>query len=238
MSWYHFHFKTRNLWEVANLHGSLEARVLTRNRLRAGLNFLLLQILGNFLCILKCRECWECLSCFPPNLGLLKAFCFLSFEVFPFFINVPCWMSKEELSPSLRSGNTTILFHRDYKASLLQQAGWPQSDSLEIAMEIRTHAFKDLIAVVIQSLSHVRFFATPWTAARQASLSFTISWTLVKLMSIESVMPSNHLIQKVWSGGCRECPLIAEESVLLAAGWGAGWVGVLGLNGTTFKQKI
>ena len=64
-------------------------------------------------------------------------------------------MSKEELSPSLRSGNTTILFHRDYKASLLQQAVWPQSDSLEIAMEVRTHAFKDLIAVVIQSLSHI-----------------------------------------------------------------------------------
>ena len=105
-------------------------------------------------------------------------------------------MSKEELSPSLRSGNTTILFHHDYKASLLQQAGWPQSDSLEIAMEIRTHAFKDLIAVVIQSLSHVRFFATPWAAARQASLSFTISRSLFKLMSTELVIPSNHLPSK------------------------------------------
>ena len=48
--------------------------------------------------------------------------------------------------------------------------------------------------IVLQSLSHVRLFATPWTAARQASLSFTISWSLLKLMSIESVMPSNHLI--------------------------------------------
>ena len=37
-------------------------------------------------------------------------------------------------------------------------------------------------------------FVTPWTAARQASLSFIISWSLLKLMSIESVMPSNHLI--------------------------------------------
>ena len=43
-------------------------------------------------------------------------------------------------------------------------------------------------------LSHVQVFVTPWTAARQASLSFTISWNLLKLMSIESVMPSNHLI--------------------------------------------
>ena len=46
----------------------------------------------------------------------------------------------------------------------------------------------------VQSLSRVRLFATPWTAARQASLSITNSQSLLKLMSIESVMPSNHLI--------------------------------------------
>ena len=45
-----------------------------------------------------------------------------------------------------------------------------------------------------QLLSHVRLFATPWTAAHQASLSITNSWSLLKLMSIESVKPSNHLI--------------------------------------------
>ena len=48
--------------------------------------------------------------------------------------------------------------------------------------------------VLVQLLSHVQLFATPWTAALQASLSFTISWSLLKLMSIESLMPSNHLI--------------------------------------------
>ena len=55
---------------------------------------------------------------------------------------------------------------------------------------------QDLIShlVVVQWLSHVRLFVTPWTAAHQASLSFTISWSLLKLMSIESMMPSNHLI--------------------------------------------
>ena len=47
---------------------------------------------------------------------------------------------------------------------------------------------------VVQWLSCVRLFVTPWTAARQASLSFTMSQSLLKLMSIESVMPSNHLI--------------------------------------------
>ena len=46
----------------------------------------------------------------------------------------------------------------------------------------------------VQSLSRVWLLATPWTAARQASLSITICWNLLKLMSIESVMPSNHLI--------------------------------------------
>ena len=46
----------------------------------------------------------------------------------------------------------------------------------------------------VQSLSHVWLFATPWTAACQASLSITNSQSLLKLMSIESVMPSNHLI--------------------------------------------
>ena len=50
------------------------------------------------------------------------------------------------------------------------------------------------ILTVVQSLSHVWLFATPWTAACQTSLSFTISLSLLRLMSIESVMPSNHLI--------------------------------------------
>ena len=46
----------------------------------------------------------------------------------------------------------------------------------------------------VQLLSHVQLFATPWTTARQASLSITNSQSILKLISIESVMPSNHLI--------------------------------------------
>ena len=46
----------------------------------------------------------------------------------------------------------------------------------------------------VQLLSRVWLFVTPWAAARQASLSITNSWNLLKLMSIESVIPSNHLI--------------------------------------------
>ena len=47
---------------------------------------------------------------------------------------------------------------------------------------------------IVELLSRVRLFVTPWTAACQASLSITNSWSLHKFMSIESVMPSNHLI--------------------------------------------
>ena len=51
-----------------------------------------------------------------------------------------------------------------------------------------------IVVIVVQSLSRVWLFATPWTAARQASLSFTVSWSLLKLTSVESAMPSSHLI--------------------------------------------
>ena len=50
------------------------------------------------------------------------------------------------------------------------------------------------VTCVVQSLSHVQLFVTPWTAARQASLSITNSQSLIKVMSVELVMPSNHLI--------------------------------------------
>ena len=63
---------------------------------------------------------------------------------------------------------------------------------------------------VVQSLSRVQLFVTPWTAARQASLFFTISRSLLKLMSFESVMPSNHLIL------C--CPLLLLPSIFPSIG--------------------
>ena len=62
-----------------------------------------------------------------------------------------------------------------------------------------------LFLVVVQLLSRIRLFVTPWTAACQASLFFTVSQSLLKLMSIESVMPSNHIIL------C--CPLLLLPSI-------------------------
>ena len=109
----------------------------------------------------------------------------------------------------------------------------------------------------VQSLNHVQLFATPWTAACQASLSITNSWSLLKLMSIVSVMPSNHLIlcrpllllpsifpstrvfsnesllrirwPKYWSLGFNICPS-NEYSGLIS--FRMDWLDLLGVQGT------
>ena len=66
------------------------------------------------------------------------------------------------------------------------------------------------VFLVVQSLRCVWLFTTSWTAAHQASLTFTISWSLIKLLSTESVMPSNHLIL------C--CPLLLLPSIFPSIG--------------------
>ena len=71
---------------------------------------------------------------------------------------------------------------KEYRSFLIE-------DKLEISL-----CTEYSIAVVVQSLNHVPLFTTPWTAAYQAFLSFTISQSLLKIKSIESIMPSNHLI--------------------------------------------
>ena len=69
----------------------------------------------------------------------------------------------------------------------LSQCGTRNEDFGEVALYHKHFVF-------VQSLSHVRLCVTPWTAAPQASLSFTITQSLLKLISTVSVMPSNHLV--------------------------------------------
>ena len=69
-----------------------------------------------------------------------------------------------------------------------------QTQKLSESSEIRVHFPSPVQFRSVQSLSHVRLFVTPWIAAHQVSLSIINSQSLLKLMSIESVMPSNHLI--------------------------------------------
>ena len=80
------------------------------------------------------------------------------------------------------------------RSKIRKKAKYWEADKLMV--ENMSFQYSNLFSeiVVVQLLSHVRFFANPWTAACQAFLSFTISLSFLKLMSIESVMPSNHHI--------------------------------------------
>ena len=108
-----------------------------------------------------------------------------------------------------------------------------------------------LYLVVAQALSRVRLSVTPWTAACQASLSITNSWSLLKIMSIELVMPSNHLIlccpllppsifpsirvfpvSQLFASGGQRIGASASSSVLPmnSQGWfPLGWTGLMSL---------
>ena len=97
---------------------------------------------------------------------------------------------------SQRVGHTEHLStaHSPLKKGLpCKRANSPSFLVFEFNITVQKHQFSMILSSV-QSLSRVGLFATPWTAARQASLSITNSQSLLKLMSIESVMPSNHLI--------------------------------------------
>ena len=82
---------------------------------------------------------------------------------------------------------------------------WIKDKISAFRKEEKNHILSSQFSLV-QLFSHVQLFVTPWTAARQASLSITNFWSLLKLMSIELVMSSNHLI--LW------CPLLFLPSSL------------------------
>ena len=79
----------------------------------------------------------------------------------------------------------------------------------------------------VQLLSSVRLFATPWTAAHQASLSITNSWSLLKFMSIKLVMPSNHLILFHPPSSCLQSfPASGSFQMSQFFAWGGQSIGV------------
>ena len=81
--------------------------------------------------------------------------------------------------------------HRDSGPMICLICQWLEKNKLQ---SLKSQRKSHVAVVALQLLSHVQIFKTPATAARQAPLSFTISQSLLKLMSIESVMPSNHLV--------------------------------------------
>ena len=95
--------------------------------------------------------------------------------------------SKQWLIEPSSRGITGLLHHISFSISGLPSLTNRLFDDIGLTQIIQNFSS-------VQSLSRVRFFVTPWTAARQTSLSITNSWSLPKLMSIELVMASNHLI--------------------------------------------
>ena len=100
------------------------------------------------------------------------------------------WQGTKIKIKKIRKGNNSEVAISHQRAS--ESKIWPQVQGDKWKVQFSS----------VQSQSRVRLFVTPWTAARQASLSITNSQSLPKLMSIESVMPSNHLIL------CRPLPLL------------------------------
>ena len=99
------------------------------------------------------------------------------------------WLDLFAVQRTLKS----LLQHHSSKASILRcSAFFTVQLSHPYMITGKTIGLTQFSSV--QSLSRVRLFATPWTVARQASLSSTIFWSLFKLMAIQSVMLSNHLI--------------------------------------------
>jgi len=110
-------------------------------------------------------------------------------------------------------------------------------DSLTVSYKFK-HLL--LLLLIVQSLSHVQLFAAPWTAACQASLSISNSWSLLKLMSIEPVRPSSHLIL------CRpfSCPqsFLASEffsnELALCIRWSKYWNFSFSINPSNEHSKL
>ena len=106
-------------------------------------------------------------------------------------MSISRWMDKKAVV-HIHNG---VLLSRKKRIHLNQfwWDGWNWSQLYRVKEARKNWCFLRVV-VIVQSLSHVWLFATPWTAAHQASLSITNSWRLLKLTSIEWVMPSNHLI--------------------------------------------
>ena len=122
----------------------------------------------------------SCLSCLSLTFFNPTDCSTLGFSVFQclleFVQNHVHWVSDAIQSSHPQSFPSPPAFNLSQNQDLFQWVGsWHQFSSVPL-------------------LSHVQLFVTPWTAARQASVSITSSWSLLKLMSIKSVMPSNHLI--------------------------------------------
>ena len=132
---------------------------------------------------------------FFPEATTCLTYFYLIFHPWALLIEFPVWKMN---IPLFFSFSPTFTIPSAHLISIL-----PSSKDIIVMLSFWIDKIFQLSSV--QSLSHVRLFVTPWTTEHQASLSITNSQSLLKLVSIESMMPSNHLIL------C--CPLLLLPSV-------------------------
>ena len=109
------------------------------------------------------------------------------------FSHIEC-LSYLNMGYSGEENRTVVFIPKLSPATLLKNRIFKCPSTLTLPLLGPMHTPHTVVAVVFQSPCHVQLFVTPRTAARQASLSFTTSWSLLNLTFIESMMPSNHLI--------------------------------------------
>ena len=124
---------------------------------------------------------------------------------FSLFLSLHEHLSKVLLPPWIQSWPHHLLCYPGSPLGKSTSYGLSPSNSYVEALTLHVTVSGDRVFSSVQLLSRVWLFVTPWTAAHQAFLSITNSWSLLKLMSIESVMPSNHLILCPPFSSCLQC---------------------------------
>ena len=140
-------------------------------------------------------------TCVPPTYLLSWLPYFLASWVAQMVKNLPAMqetqvqsLGRDDPLEKEKDTHSSILAWRiPGQRSLIGYSSWCHKES-DMTEWLNTLLISGTTLQFIQSLSCVQLFATPWTVTCQASLSITNSWSLLKLTSIESVMPSNHLI--------------------------------------------
>ena len=145
-----------------------------------------------------CPTLCDSTDCSMP--GACQAPLSMGFSREEYWSGLPCPLTGDLPHPGIKS--EFLMYSALADRSFTTSTTWAARNCFR---KVNKSRFTYMIVVVVQSLSHVWLFATPWTAACQASLSFTLSRRLLKLMSIESVMPSNLLVLS--------CPFLLPPSI-------------------------
>ena len=132
-------------------------------------------------------------------------------------------LQKNFRQDSVRTRGHVPEVNTEVKTKICKWKIWQSLQRSRQKEEPRNRAQLDDIVTVVQSLSHVQLLETPWPAVSQASLSITSSWSWLKLISTESVMPANHLISVTLFSSCLQSFSASGSSLMIQLRWPKYW---------------